>query len=308
MTSARQWWAEQLAEREYGPLTEKLERQRQALQRHLGERLGSYLEEIPDPLEALRQFYDAVGGESELATEPSQPLTAPTLTELRAKMAEQRSRLTVLQHHPARRKQAALRRDSEGYPVLARRDAGIAWERFVAAQNALFEQLERERQQREEAQRIPYRPLVLPPMEQVALNAAVLAPFELLAAFYMGSAEGVAQMAAIRKDLRWLPYTEEERELGEAMEAAYQTMFSVGTSLTGGASRAAGLAATRGAVRAMEAEVAAVAARSAETAVTPAGERLLSRVASRLNPFNYVRVPQVPDPCAGEQGLGAAGP
>ncbi|MFO0577450.1 MAG: polymorphic toxin type 50 domain-containing protein [Polyangia bacterium] len=286
MTSARQWWAEQLAEQEYGPLAEKIERQRQALQRHLGERLSSYLDEVPDPLEALRQFYDAVGGERELTTELSQPLAAATLTELRAKMAEQRTRLTALQHHPARRKQVALRRDPEGYPVLARRDAGIAWERFVAEQNALFEQIERERQQREEAQRIPYRPLVLPPMEKVALNAAVLAPFELLAAFYMGSPEGVAQMAAIRKDLRWLPYTEEERELGEAMEAAYQTMFSVGTTLAGGASRAAGLAATRGAVRAMEAEVAAMAARSAETTVAP-GERLLSRVASRLNPFNY---------------------
>mgnify|MGYP000296529534 CR=1 FL=1 len=288
MTSARQWWAEQFAEREYGPLAEKIDRQRQALQRRMGERPGSYLDEMPDPLEALRQFYDAVSGESELATEPSPPLTAPTLTELRAKMAEQRSRLPALPRHPARRKQVALRRDPEGYPVLARTDAGIAWERFVTEQNALFEQIELERQQREEAQRIPYRPLVLPPMEKVALNAAWLAPFEMLAAFYMGSPEGVAQMAVIRKDLRLLAYSEEERELGEAMEAAYQTMFSVGTSLTGGASRAAGMAATRGAVRAMEAEVAAVAARSVETAVTPAGERLLSRVASRLNPFNYV--------------------
>ena len=284
MTSARQWWAEQFAEREYGQLAEKIERQRQALQRHLGERLGSYLEEVPDPLEALRQFYDAVSGESELI---SQPLTAPTLTELRAKMSEQRTRLTALQHHPARRKQVALRRDPGGYPVLARSEAGIAWERFVAEQNALFEQIEQERQQREEAQRIPYRPLVLPPMEKVALNAAALAPFELLAAFYMGSPEGVAQMAAIRKDLRWLPYTEEERELGEAMEAAYQTMFAVGTSLTGGASRAAGLAATRAAVRTVEAEVAAVAARTAETSATSTGERLLGRLTSRLNPFNY---------------------
>jgi hypothetical protein len=94
-------------------------------------------------------------------------------------------------------------------------------------------------------------------------------------------------MAAIRKDLRWLPYTEEERELGEALEAAYQTMFAVGTSLTGGASRAAGLAATRAAVRTAEAEVAAVAARSVESAAASTGERLLGRLTSRLNPFNY---------------------
>jgi hypothetical protein len=96
----------------------------------------------------------------------------------------------------------------------------------------------------------------------------------------------VAQMALIRRDLRPMAYTEEERELGEAMEAAYQTMFAVGTSLATGTARAATLAARRGAVRAIETELATVVTR-AEPAAAATGEGLLGRLSSRLNPFNY---------------------
>lgn len=285
--SVREMWAEQLAEREYRGLTEQLERQRQALWRILGEHVSGHLDELPRPENALRFWHDALTGDEAEALR-LEPLAAPSLVELREKISQRRTSLTARMHGDPRRSQRVIVRDIDGYPKLAQGDAGIAWERLISEQSALLDELDRERQQREAAHRVPYRPLVLPEMGKVAANAAVLAPFELLAAFYMGSPEGVAQMAAIRRDLRPLAYTAEEQELGEAMEAAYQTLFAVGSSLAGGASRAASLCATRGAVRAAETESVALAARSVEpaTAAASAG-RLTERLAARLNPFNY---------------------
>lgn len=283
----RAWWAEQFAEREYARLTRQIERQRQTMWRHLDESLSSHLDELPEPMDALRQFHDALAEEERYAKELlSAPLQAATIPELRQQMAEQRSRLRSQLHRISPRKQRALPRDPDGYPVLARSDAGIEWQRFIAEQHEILDEMSRERTLREEAQRAAYRPFVYPPMEKVALNAVWLAPFELLAAFYMGSPEGVAQMDVIRKDLRLFPYTAEERELGEGMEMAYQTLFAVGPSLLGGASRATGLAFTRGTLRAMEAEAIAATTRAAEPAVATS-ERLTSRLLGRLNPFNY---------------------
>jgi hypothetical protein len=280
--SLRKWWGEQLAEREYGPLREQLERQRAAMQ-SLDERPGARLDELPRPEDALRLWRDAVVGEGAAMQELlDEPLAAPTLSELQQKLAERRTRWARRLRGPRR---PPGPRDARGEPRLSLDEAGIAWESLVAGQQALLAELERERRQREEAQRVAYRPVVLPPMEKVALNAAVLWPFELLAPFYMGSPEGVEQVALIRRDLRshLLPYTEEERELGEALEAAYQTMFAVGISLTGGASRAPILAARRDAVRTLQTELATVVTR-AEPA-TPEG--LLTRLGTRLNPLNY---------------------
>lgn len=289
--SARAWWAEQFAEREYQALTDQLRRQQQRQALALGERLNTQLDELPRPEDALRLLWDAVTEDpAEVRDVLGQPLTASTLGELRELLTQHRTSPATRLHSSGRRKSRALLRDADGSPKLALADPGIAWERFVTEQTALLEELNKERRLREEALRVPYKPPVLPPMEKVAINAALLAPFELLAAFYMGSPEGVAQMAVIRRDLRPMAYTEEERELGEALEAAYQTMFAVGTSLTGGVSRAAELAATRGAVRALEAETVALTARAAEpvAAAAPAtGRRLSQQLVGRLNPFNY---------------------
>lgn len=143
----------------------------------------------------------------------------------------------------------------------------------------------------------------LPPVSKSLLNGLARVPYGMISPFFMGSPEGVRQVAELWERLRPVQYTPEEQQLGETMEEIVSFAGEVAATAGAGSLVKAETAGVRVAMRAGARQAAAQAGRqlafeaveqgtlgTAESLIPDASQLGGSRVSqflARLNPVNY---------------------